>query len=228
MNDRFSNRFSYTSAASNLGGYSRPQTILERGWSLRELAPFEDNYIYISHLDNDYKFWRIPVTPDEITDNMDSNFGSVNALGRSAPVYTYSHSGPRSMTVTINLHRDLMDDVNQGWSNAKLGYGEDYIDNLVKALQAISLPKYNLSNKAVEPPLVAIRFSNDIFIKGVVNGSISVTYSGPILSNNKRAAIKISFSIYEVDPYDATSVFKNGSFRGVVATLRNRMGLNSK
>lgn len=220
------NNFSYK-ASNELGSYVRPKAILERGWSVNELAPFEDNYIYISHLDNDYKFWRIPVTPEEISESMESNFGSTTALGRSAPVFTYSHSGPRSMTITINLHRDLMDDINQGWSNSKLGYGEDYVDNLIKAIQAISVPRYNLSNKAVEPPLIAIRLSNEIFIKGVVSGGVSVTHRLPILSNNKYAQISISFTVSEVDPYDATTVFTNGSFRGVVATLRDNMGLNS-
>lgn len=212
--------------------YTRNKTqdsaILERGWAETALAPFEDNYIYISHLDDKYQFWRIPVTPQEISENMESSFGSTSALGRSAPVFTYSSSGPRTMSITIDLHRDIMDDINQSWSNSKLGYGEDYVDNLIKALQAISVPKYNLNNKAVEPPLVAIRLSNEIFIKGVVNGGISVTHKLPILSNNKYARVSVSFTINEVDPYDATTVFRNGSFRGHVATMRNNMGFNSK
>jgi hypothetical protein len=100
---------------------------------------------------------------------------------------------------------------------------------LVKALQSISLPRYNLSNKAVEPPLVSLRLGSTIFIKGIVSGGVSITHRGPILSNNKYAEIEVSFTISEVDPYDATTVFKNGSFRGVVGVFRNdRMGFNSK
>jgi hypothetical protein len=158
---------------------------------------------------------------------MESSFQPTHALGRSAPVFTYSNSGPRTMSININLHRDLMDDINIGSSNSKLGEGEDYVDNLIKALQSISVPRYNLNNKAVEPPLVAIRLSDEIFIKGIVSGGVSVTHRLPILSNNKYAQISISFTISEVDPYDATTVFTNGSFRGVVATLRDNMGLNS-
>jgi adenylate cyclase class IV len=90
------------------------------------------------------------------------------------------------------------------------------------------VPKYNLNNKAVEPPLVAVRFDNDVFIKGVVNGSIGVVYKGPILANNKRALVDISFTVSEVDPFDASTVFTNGAFRGVVRTLKDGMGLNSK
>ena len=184
-----------------------------------------ENYIYISHLDEDFQFWRLPSCPETISDQMGSTFGETTALGRSAPVYTYSKSGPRSVQVEIHLHRDMMDDINYGVSNADLKKGEDYIDNLVHALQAIAVPKYNLSNKAVEPPLVALRLSNEVFIKGIVNSPIAITYALPLLSNGKYADIKLSLTVSEVDPYDATTVFKNGSFRGVVKTLKKGMNI---
>ena len=184
-----------------------------------------DNYIYISHLDEDFQFWRLPCCPETISDSMSSTFGETSALGRSAPVFTYSKSGPRSVQISIKLHRNMMDDVNVGVSNAKIKTGEDYVDSLIKALQAIALPKYNLSNKAVEPPLVAVRLSNEIFIKGVVNGSIGLTYSLPILANGKYAQVSLSLDISEVDPYDATTVFENGSFRGMVKTLKKGMNM---
>ena len=159
---------------------------------------------------------------------MQSNFTATNALGRTAPVYTYSNSGPRTVRVELKLHRDMMDDVNLGVSNSTLNLGEDYVDNLIKALQAIAVPKYNLSNKAVEPPLVALRLSNEVFIKGIVNSSIGITYALPILSNGKYAQVSLSLEITEVDPYDATTIFANGSFRGVVKTLKKGMNLDDE
>ena len=185
----------------------------------------EDNYIYISHLDDKFQFWKLPTWPDTVNDSMTSNFASTNALGRTAPVYTFSNAGPRTVQIAIPLHRDIMDDVNIGISNVYLGEGEDYVDSLLKALQAIAVPKYNLQNKAVEPPLVAVRLSNEIFIKGVVTSGIGLTYSKPILSNGKYARVDLSITISEVDPYDATSVFKNGGFRGVVQSLKKGMNL---
>jgi hypothetical protein len=185
----------------------------------------EDNYIYISHLDEKFQFWKLPTWPDTVADTMTTNFQSTNALGRTAPVYTFSNAGPRTVQISIPLHRDIMDEVNIGISNVFLGEGEDYVDNLLKALQSIAVPKYNLQNKAVEPPIVAIRLSNEIFIKGVVTGSIGLTYSKPILSNGKYARIDLSITVSEVDPYDATSVFKNGGFRGVVRGLKKGMNL---
>ncbi len=187
-----------------------------------------ENYIYISHLDEDFQFWRLPCCPETINDTMSSSFQDTSALGRSAPVMTYGHSGPRTVQIDLKIHRDMMDDVNVGVSNAALEKGEDYIDNLIRALQSISVPKYNLNNKAVEPPLVAIRLSNEVFIKGIVNGSIGLTYRLPILSNGKYAEVSLSLQITEVDPYDASTVFKNGSFRGVVKTLKKGMNIEDE
>ena len=179
-----------------------------------------ENYIYISHLGDDGEYFILPNFPDSIQDSMQSDFSSTNALSRSAPVYTYVNSGPRQMQITLNLHRDLMESVNSGVATVEVELGDDYIDTLIKKLQAIALPKYNLSNKLVEPPLVALRFSNEVFIKGIVTGGVTVTYNKPILNGGKYANVTVAFQVYEVDPYDATTVAKNGSFRGVTRGMR--------
>jgi hypothetical protein len=108
-------------------------------------------------------------------------------------------------------------------SNVVPNDDEDKAESFIHAIQAIALPKYNLSNKAIEPPLVAIRLGREVFIKGIVSSNVTVSYQKPILINEKYAVIKISFTVTEVDPYDATTVFKNGSFRGLTATLRSGM-----
>lgn len=181
-----------------------------------------DCYIYISHLDlpEQAKYWQLPGYPDEVTDNMPSEFAASTALGRSAPVYTFSNAGPRSIQLTLNFHRDMFEEM---VSNVTPRDGEDKAESFIHALQAIAVPKYNLSNKAIEPPLVAVRLGREVFIKGVVTSGINVTFGKPILVNEKYATIKISFTISEVDPYDSTTVFQNGSFRGLVATMREGM-----
>jgi hypothetical protein len=179
-----------------------------------------DCYLYISHLDEDYKYWQLPGYPDEVTDQMGSNFTQTSTLGRSAPVYTFSNAGPRTVQISLNFHRDMFEEMP---SNVPVLPGEDKAEGFIHALQAIAVPKYNLTNKAIEPPLVAIRLGREVFIKGVVTSSISVTYKKPILVNEKYANMSIGFTVSEVDPYDATTVFQNGSFRGHVQTLRNGM-----
>lgn len=180
-----------------------------------------DCYIYISHLDENYKYWTLPCYPDEVTDDMRSTFNETTALGRSAPVYTFSNAGPRSVQITLRFHRDMFEE--EIITNVQPKDGEDRAESFIHALQAIAVPKYNLSNKAIEPPLVAVRLGREVFIKGVVTSGISVTFSKPILVNEKYAGIQISFTISEVDPYDSTTVFQNGSFRGMTATLRQGM-----
>lgn len=179
------------------------------------------NYIYISHLDlaEEEKYFILPSYPDQLADNMQSNFNQTNALGRSAPIFTYSNSGPRSVQFHIVLHRDLMDDVNSTNLSITPEPGADYVDTLIRALQSIAVPKYNITGKLVEPPWVALRLSNEVFIRGVVSGSVSVEYQKPVLENGKYAVVNVTFTIYEIDPYDASSVFTNGSFRGMTKSL---------
>lgn len=179
-----------------------------------------DCYLYISHLDEGFQFWQLPGYPDKVTDQMESTFQPSTALGRSAPVYTFSHAGPRSIQINLSFHRDMFEDMP---SNVVPKDDEDKAESFIHALQAIAVPKYNLSNKAIEPPLVAVRLGREVFIKGVVTSGIGVTYSKPILVNEKYAVVDISFTVSEVDPYDATTIFQNGSFRGLTATLRSGM-----
>jgi hypothetical protein len=168
----------------------------------------------------------LPGYPEKVTDQMNSSFQENTALGRSAPVYTFSNAGPRSIQISLSFHRDMFEEINQFLypnGSDKFADGDDMAEKFIHALQAIAVPRYNLSNKAIEPPLVGVRLGREVFIKGVITSGISVTYGKPILVNEKYATLEISFTISEVDPYDSSTVFQNGSFRGLVATLREGM-----
>lgn len=183
-----------------------------------------DNYIYLFHTD---EYILIPTYPDSIQDSMRSSFSETNALSRSAPVFSYSNSGPRRVQVSLNLHRDMMEAINYNSSNMIIeDLDDDYVDTLIKKLQSIVLPKYTATSKSVIPPMIAVRFGNEIFIKGVVNDTLSVTYEKPILENNKYAQVSISFFVSEIDPYDAESVQEQGSFRGLTRTFKNGVYAN--
>lgn len=207
--------------ATGYGDYaSDPAAVVD----VSKIPLLTNNYIYISHLDDGYKYWRLPTEPDSISDSMGSTFQATSALGRSAPIYTYSGSGPRDVQITLNMHRDMMDDINVGNVSPTFKSGDDYVDSLIKALQSISLPRYTEKGNIVEPPIVAVRFGNEIFVRGIVDTGINVTYAKPILDNDKYAQVTVSFNIKEIDPYDAPTVFKQGSFRGLVATMKKGMG----
>ena len=188
-------------------------------------APYKliENYIYIYQLD---KYLIIPVYPDSLQDTLGSTFSSENILARTAPIFTYSNSGPRSIQINLEFHRDMMNDVNYNNINfideVNAELGNDYIDTLIRYLQAMSLPAFNAVdlatdtyNSMINPPLVACKFGNNIFIKGIVDGDVSVEYSGPISKDGKYLQVAVSFTIKETEPQDAETIAKWGSDRGL-------------
>lgn len=181
-----------------------------------------ENYLYIYHID---KFIVLPSYPESIQDTLESTFLSSTPLARSAPIFSYSHSGPRSMQIVLPFHRDMMTMLNYNVSNLNVELGDDYVDTIIKSLQACALPNYKAASKMLEPPMVALRFGNEIFIKGIINGGITTTYRLPILENNKYSQVEIAFNITEIDPYDANSVLDQGSFRGLDLALEERLGI---
>ena len=183
-----------------------------------------DNYIYLYHTDT---FIIIPAYPENFNDNMSVNFSVETPLARSAPIYSYSNSGPRSINVHIPMHREMMQQINYGVSNANVALHDDYVDELIKQIQAAVLPTYSATSKMVDPPLVAIRFGNEIFCKGVITGSVTTTYDLPVLQNGKYAQVSIDFTMVEVDPYDANTVARVGSFRGLDTSLERRLWKSS-
>ena len=189
---------------------------------------FIDNYIWISTLGDEGLYFVIPTWPEQIQDNMRSTFNSENALSRSAPVWSYENSGPRSIRIRLDLHREMLDIVNinndtiQKYKDTLKENSFDTMDTLIKAINSISVPKYTLSAKAVQPPVVAMKFGSEIYIKGIVNGTIDVNYQLPLIEyedgKTRYAQVQIGFEVTEIDPYDALTLFQIGSFRNIVST----------
>lgn len=188
-------------------------------------------YIYLYHTD---EYFILPQYPETLNDQLDSNFNSQNSLSRTAPVYSYNNSGPRTVQITLKLHRDMMNNFNLDGARIKYNASggligttidkDDYVDLLAKKLQAIALPRYKTSEKLVNPPMVAVRFGETLFIKGVVaSGGVNVTYGLPLLSNNKYAEVSITFTVSEIQPYDADSVGQLGSLRGITADIAKKV-----
>jgi len=183
-----------------------------------------DNYIYLYHVQ---KFIVLPTYPQTIADSMSATFSQTTTLSRSAPIYSYSNSGPRSLQINLEFHRDMMNEVNYTKSNLNVEIGDDYVDTIIKQLQAITLPRYNAASKMVDPPMIAIRFGDDIFCKGVISTGLTIDYKTPILQDvhgkNKYGLIDMSFAVNEVDPYDADLVMSMGSFRTLNTSLERNL-----
>lgn len=200
-----------------------PYANLESGRGKRPFLLIE-NYIYFHHLD---EFIIIPVYPEHLDDTSSVAFAPSTILARSAPIFSYSNSGPRSVGFSFKFHREMMKEINYKKSNAKVTLTDDYVDTLIKYLQAAAYPKYSATEKMVDPPLVTVRIGDEIYIKGVVSGNVTTSYDLPIITdehgNEKYAVVTSSFSIQEVDPYDAETVAIAGSFRGLNSTLERNL-----
>lgn len=171
-----------------------------------------DNYIYFHHLQ---KGITIPVDPTQVSDSMQASWANSTPLSRSAPIYSYQSSGPRTMQFSFDLHRDLVKQFNPDWAKT----GKDVVDQLINNLEACVLPTYQETGKIVNPPIISVKLRNEIYIKGVVQ-SVGKNFQLPIINygdeqtpNFKYALVNINFNVSEVTPYDASIIGKFGSFR---------------
>ena len=194
---------------------------------ISEEKPFNmiDNYIYLYHTKT---LIALPLFPESIQDSMVATYAQNHPMSRSAPIFSYSSSGPRSLQLELPLHRDMMNDINiesTSLFSSRIDdlSSEDYVDRMINQLQSAALPRYAATEKLIDPPLVAVRFGNSIFCKGVVDGGVTATHSGPILENNKYALVTVSFTVIEVDPYDADVVALEGGFRGIRTSLERNI-----
>lgn len=68
----------------------------------------ENNFIYFYHLK---KYFILPIYPEQIAEQLSSKFAENNAISRSAPVFSYIQSGPRTVQISLSLHRDMFKDI---------------------------------------------------------------------------------------------------------------------
>lgn len=183
------------------------------------------NFLYLYHTN---EWLLLPEYPDSVSDSMSSNFQQTNALSRTAPVFTWSNSGPRKVQIQLNLHRDMLHEINLNVSNFRINVDEDYIDVLARKLQSIALPRYDASYKGVVPPMVALRLGKEIFIKGVVVGQVAIVYQKPIRDDDKYLNVTLNFEVYETDAYDAVSVSQQGSFRGITRVFEDGLFIKDR
>ena len=170
-----------------------------------------NNYIYFYHTGI---LLNLPVYPENVNDQSQATFSSSTPLGRSAPIYSYSNSGPRSISFQFRLHRDLMKQINMNNNTlSDIRGSDDYVDILIKNIEACSVPKYTAASKMIDPPVCAIKIENSIFIKGVINGSVGIDWKLPMLRDGKYAYADISFTVSEITPYSAQELQQIGSYR---------------
>lgn len=183
----------------------------------------EENYIYFYHTNEKFV---IPVDPDAVSDSMSASFASNTPLSRSAPIYSYQNSGPRVVSVNFTLHRDLNNQFNPKLAKKT---NEDATELLITNLDKMVLPDYNSAGKIVNPPIVALKLRDDIYIKGIVTQT-SHTYQLPIIEyggKSKYAVVGLNFSVSEITPYSASILPKVGQFRNTSGISKSTYKANT-
>ena len=101
-----------------------------------------------------------------MTDSMSASFSPNTPLSRSAPIYSYSNSGPRTIGFNFKFHRELVNEY-----NLADGSGVDACDEWIRYLEQAVLPDYDSASKMVNPPIVAVKIRDEVYIKGVVTNA---------------------------------------------------------
>ena len=129
----------------------------------------------------------MPCYPTSLSDSVQADYSSQTVPYRTEPYLNYSNSGPRTVSVAFNLHREM--------TNASLDSlrGVSDIDTIINTIQAAAYPTTGNSN-AIRSTLMV---GSHLYIDGIINGGITTSYSGPII-DGKYNVCDISFSITEV------------------------------
>ena len=180
------------------------------------------NYIIAHHLDD--KVYRIPMYPTEVSDTLNSIYQETQIIARSAPLQSWISSGPRTLSFSIEVHRDLdYDGLTQEQINNGITLGD--INKLIDEYQALTLPNYS-SPMLVIPPKITIRIGTKLRITGIPD--ISYVNKLPVDKEGVYQAGVFTFSVKEIEPYEAKSVESSlHNARGRQAKITNYLSTRS-
>ncbi len=125
---------------------------------------------------------NMPCYPKSLSDSVSSNYSTDTLFTATEPYAVYNNAGPRRVNVSFQLHREM-----RGYDN------DSYIDTIVNTIQAACYP-INDGTMGVE---VKLSVGSHFYIRGIINGGVSITPSGPII-DGKYNVIDISFEITEI------------------------------
>ena len=127
----------------------------------------------------------IPAYPEELQDGVVGNYTAMpDLLYQYEPWLIYTGSGPRSLTFTFDLHRDM-------WSG---DHADGSLNNLVRFLQASCYPRY--TGSAVYSDTVYFYLKGELLIAGKML-EVAPKWDGPLLDDGFYAMCHLSFTIKE-------------------------------
>ena len=148
----------------------------------------------------DGKTLYMPCYPENITDKTNVNYDEQNALGRSEPYQAYNNSGPRSISFTFRLHREMIDG------------NREAVEEIVRWIESAAYPNYNTNVAAVK---VAVKVGKTIYISGIMSDQ-STSWDGPIGDDQKYNMVTVNFTIKETtgNPKTSSKIRSIGGYRG--------------
>lgn len=141
----------------------------------------------------------MPCYPEEVSDTTTVNYNNQNVLGRSEPYQAYNNSGPRAISFTFKMHREMTGNVGE-------------IERIVRYVESSVYPNYDSSGVAAIK--TSVKIGNSISITGIVT-SETTNWSGPIGPDKKYNMVTITFTVTEVtgDPKTAQKIAIIGGYR---------------
>lgn len=145
--------------------------------------PWGEVTLYSSMDDESVDF---PVYPEEPSDSRVANYTTMpEMLYQYEPWYVYNSSGPRTNSYKFKYHRQMWTgDESDGMSN-----------KLIRFCQAQCYPNYNGS--AVNGSQVTLYVAGQSLIHGIMT-DVSVSFDGPLLSDNWYAYCELTLTITEI------------------------------
>lgn len=128
----------------------------------------------------------IPVYPDDWSNNVQANYDTMpDLIYQYEPWQIYKSSGPRSVSYTFKMHRDM-------WSG---DHRDGKCNELIRFCEACCYPRYY--GAAVQTSTVTLYIAGNVLISGVLT-DVKTTYSGPIGLDNVPLFVDLVLSITEV------------------------------
>ena len=126
--------------------------------------------------------YYFPCYPESYSDTRNVSVSAQNILGRSEPFQIYQNSGPREVSVSFRMHREMCQTTP--------------IEKLIAAIQSATYPKSSGFEDTVIPK-VRLVIGNNCSITGIIANSVQVEWSDTINRNRQYNIATISFSVTE-------------------------------
>ena len=142
----------------------------------------------------------IPVYPEEYSDGYQANYETMpDMLYQYEPWYLYKSSGPRDVSLTFKMHRDM-------WTG---DHRDGKCNELIRYCQAQCFPNYQ--GAAVNTSLVTLYIAGKPYIRGILKEE-KHTYSGPLGLDNFPLYVEMTLTFTEIsaEPLNYNSVRRKG------------------